>query len=114
MNVYFRFCSRGIIMTRKWAVIKKLFRKEESMNRKKSFKGLTAGVILGIVFLFSISPVLGAPPIKIGMITDLSGMAFTLAKPNVDGAQMAADEVNKAGGILGRKIEILVRDSALK
>ena len=84
------------------------------MNRKKSFKGLTAGIILGIVFLFSISPVLGAPPIKIGMITDLSGMAFTLAKPNVDGAQMAADEVNKAGGILGRKIEILVRDSALK
>ncbi|MBI5967201.1 MAG: ABC transporter substrate-binding protein [Deltaproteobacteria bacterium] len=84
------------------------------MNRRRSLKVLMLGMVLGIVSLFCFSPALGAPPIKIGMITDLTGMAYTLAKPNVDGAQMAADEINKAGGLLGRKIEILVRDSALK
>ncbi len=84
------------------------------MDRRSPCKSLMLGITLGILSLLFFSPVLAAPPIKIGMITDLTGMAYTLAKPNVDGAQMAAEEINKAGGLLGRNVEILVRDSALK
>lgn len=47
---------------------------------------------------------------KIGCITTLSGAAGILGKPQRLGMQFAADRINKAGGILGRKIEIVVRD----
>jgi branched-chain amino acid transport system substrate-binding protein len=52
--------------------------------------------------------------IKIGMITDLTGMAYLIAKDNVDGATLAVEQINSKGGVAGKKLELLVRDSALK
>jgi branched-chain amino acid transport system substrate-binding protein len=54
------------------------------------------------------------PPIKIGLTTDLTGVAAVYARGQVNGVQLAADEINAAGGIKGRKLEIIVRDSQLK
>ncbi len=53
-------------------------------------------------------------PVKIGLITDLTGAAYLNAKDSADGAKLAVDRLNAEGGILGRKVELLVRDSALK
>src|SRR5207247_10990442 len=41
-------------------------------------------------------------------------IACLLAKDNGEGAKIAIDEINRAGGVLGRPFELLVRDSALK
>ena len=50
-------------------------------------------------------------PIKIGMLTDLTG--FTPWGVNVrDGMLLAAEEINAAGGVDGRMIEIVQEDSA--
>ncbi len=78
--------------------------------------GLLCGLALLAVLVASIGPgiSLAASPIKIGLITDLTGMAYLLAKDNVDGAKLAVEEINKAGGVLGRPLELIVRDSALK
>ena len=54
------------------------------------------------------------PPIKIGMATDLTGVAAVYARGQVNGVQLAVDEINAAGGIKGRRLELLVRDSQLK
>jgi branched-chain amino acid transport system substrate-binding protein len=49
-------------------------------------------------------------PIKIGTLTDLTG--FTPWSVNVrDGMALAAQEINDAGGVNGRMIEIVVQDS---
>jgi branched-chain amino acid transport system substrate-binding protein len=49
-------------------------------------------------------------PIKIGMLTDLTG--FTPWGVQVrDGMALAAKEINEAGGVNGRMIEIIVQDS---
>jgi branched-chain amino acid transport system substrate-binding protein len=49
-------------------------------------------------------------PIKIGMLTDLTG--FTPWSVNVrDGMALAAQEINEAGGVNGRVIEIISQDS---
>jgi branched-chain amino acid transport system substrate-binding protein len=49
-------------------------------------------------------------PIKIGMLTDLTG--FTPWAVQVrDGMALAAQEVNEAGGVNGRMIEIVTQDS---
>jgi branched-chain amino acid transport system substrate-binding protein len=55
--------------------------------------------------------VMAAEPIKIGFPIPLSGPTATYGVPILQGAQLAAQEINAKGGVLGRKIEILPRDS---
>jgi branched-chain amino acid transport system substrate-binding protein len=52
-----------------------------------------------------------ADPIKIGFPIPLSGPTAVYGAPVLKGAQMAAAEINANGGVLGRKLEILARDS---
>ncbi len=54
------------------------------------------------------------PPIKIGFVSIFSGRVAMLGETGLKGAQLAADEYNAKGGVLGRKIEIIHRDSAGK
>lgn len=49
-------------------------------------------------------------PIKIGYFGDLSGPTFNFGKSAYNGVIMAADEINQAGGINGRKIDIVIED----
>lgn len=57
------------------------------------------------------SPVAAAPdPIRIGLIQPTSGPAAYNGKNTVDGAKLAEAEINAAGGVLGRPIEILLQD----
>jgi len=50
-------------------------------------------------------------PIKVGVPLPLSGPAALYGEPALKGAQMFVQELNAAGGVLGRKIELVVRDS---
>lgn len=53
-------------------------------------------------------------PIKIGHIDSLSGPAAIFGKPQVNGMELAVEMINEQGGILGRKVELIVRDDAGK
>jgi branched-chain amino acid transport system substrate-binding protein len=63
--------------------------------------------------------VLGAPAIvraqadkiKIGHLTPMTGFLGALGEYAVLGIRMAEEEINKAGGVLGRQIEIMSEDS---
>ena len=50
-------------------------------------------------------------PIKVGVPLPLSGPPALFGDPASKGAQMYVDEVNAKGGVLGRKIELIIRDS---
>ena len=50
-------------------------------------------------------------PIKIGFPIPLSGPTATYGVPVLKGAEMAVAEINAKGGVLGRKFELLSRDS---
>jgi len=52
-----------------------------------------------------------ANPIKVGMPMVLSGPGALFGEPTLKGAQMLVDEVNAKGGVLGRKLELISRDS---
>ena len=52
-----------------------------------------------------------ADPIKIGFPIPLSGPTAVYGKPVLAGAEMAVQEINAKGGVLGRKLELLSRDS---
>ena len=51
-------------------------------------------------------------PIKIGMIDPLTGVYAAVAQNEVMGAKLAVTQINAAGGVLGRQLELLVEDSA--
>lgn len=49
-------------------------------------------------------------PIKIGYVGALSGETALWGQAGLNGAQMAIDEINAAGGLLGRQLEIVGMD----
>src|SRR5262249_51790562 len=49
--------------------------------------------------------------VKIGFPMPLSGPAAVYGAPVVKGAELAVSELNAKGGVLGRKLELLERDS---
>src|SRR3954470_2706978 len=52
--------------------------------------------------------------IKIGVITDRVGVSKPYAEPATEGIIFGASELNKKGGVLGRKIELLIEDDQSK
>src|SRR5215813_5941224 len=50
-------------------------------------------------------------PIKVGFPIILSGAGALFGEPASKGAQMFVDELNAKGGVIGRKIELIVRDT---
>jgi urea transport system substrate-binding protein len=52
-----------------------------------------------------------ADPIKVGVISPLTGAWTVYGKAHISGFQLAVEEINAAGGVLGRQIEIVIGDS---
>lgn len=53
-------------------------------------------------------------PIKLGVLCDFAGPCYTLCDSGVRGIRMAQEEINAKGGILGRKLEVSIRDTEAK
>ena len=51
-------------------------------------------------------------PIKIGVITDITGPLSFLGIANANVAKMVIDDINAKGGLLGRQIDLYLEDSA--
>ncbi|WP_079418105.1 ABC transporter substrate-binding protein [Thiomonas intermedia] len=54
----------------------------------------------------------GETPVKIGMIDPITSTFAALGQSEIKGAQFAEAEINKAGGVMGRPLQIFVEDSA--
>lgn len=67
---------------------------------------LAAGLALAVA-----TPALADEPIKIGLVTALSGQSALAGEAITRGMQIAIDEINAKGGLLGgRKLELVRRD----
>ncbi|WP_102223268.1 ABC transporter substrate-binding protein [Acidimangrovimonas sediminis] len=80
------------------------------MNPTKRIRKLTLGATaLGGLALGAAMPALAADsgPIKIGVIGEASSVAGASI---INAAKLAADDINQAGGIDGRKVEIITYD----
>jgi urea transport system substrate-binding protein len=54
----------------------------------------------------------GVDTIKVGILHSLSGTMAISEQSVVDAEQLAIEEINNAGGVLGKKIEAIVEDGA--
>src|SRR5450755_4461360 len=82
-----------------------------TINRRTLLKGAAAATALQLASPFIIKA-RGETPLRIGMIDPLTGVYAAVAQNEVMGAKLAVQQINAAGGILGRPIELLVEDSA--
>src|SRR5512139_2297345 len=70
---------------------------------------LFLGTLLAAALAF---PAGAADTIKIGAILSVTGPASFLGAPEAKTLEMLVAETNRKGGILGRKVELIVKDSA--
>ena len=66
---------------------------------------------LGVMTLLGV-PAYAADMIRIGVPVGLSGANSVVAPSIVQASELAVDEINAAGGILGKKVELIVADDA--
>jgi branched-chain amino acid transport system substrate-binding protein len=66
--------------------------------------------ILAVVLALYAGAIFSQETIKIGVITDKVGPAKPYSEPTLEGIQFGALEINSKGGVLGRKIELLIED----
>ena len=69
----------------------------------------TAALLLVLGFVSGCGP---REPVRVGFLGGLSGRVADLGEAGRNGAQIAVEEVNRAGGIDGRQIQLIVRDDA--
>ena len=62
-------------------------------------------------FVLAAFPAAAQKPIRIGYPVILSGPGALIGEPSLKGAQMYVEEINAKGGVLGRKLELVVRDT---
>jgi branched-chain amino acid transport system substrate-binding protein len=72
------------------------------------FMGL---VIAGIMMISWAGSVGAAEPYKVGCIYAITGPAAWLGEPERNTSLMIAEEINKAGGIKGNKLELIIEDT---
>src|SRR5687768_12400529 len=71
---------------------------------------LSLGLIATFLFSFACNNTASGDKVRIGVFMSLTGSTANFGISSVNGIKMAADEVNKAGGINGKQIELLVED----
>ncbi len=84
-----------------------------NQNSKTRRQLLQAGSVAGALATLGMPALVKAQSdkIKIGHLTPLTGFLGPLGEYGTMGIKLAVDEVNKAGGVNGRQIELLTEDS---
>ena len=76
-----------------------------------SLSRLRTAAVLGFAgVLAAVCPVKAADPVKIGLVTALSGQSARAGEALTRGLTVAIDEINARGGIGGRPVELVRRD----
>ena len=60
----------------------------------------------------SAAPAADAGPVKVGVLTDMTGAFGIVGKSNEAVAKFTINEINENGGVLGRQLEMVLADSA--
>lgn len=82
----------------------------KKLSRRNLLKGSAGSALLAAIGMPAISRA-QAEAIRLGHLTPLTGFLGQLGVYGQNGAKMAVEEINGAGGVLGRKLELITEDS---
>jgi urea transport system substrate-binding protein len=77
--------------------------------QKIKFISLVVALIIAGLFLFLIQSE-KPKPIKVGVLHSLTGTMAQSEKPLIDAVQLAVNEINAQGGVLGQPLEMIIAD----
>ena len=81
------------------------------MDRRGALKVIGgAGVVAAVQPLTSFPAIAQNAPVKIGIIAPRAGIAGTIGECGLRGTMFAVERINAAGGIAGRKVEVVVEE----
>jgi urea transport system substrate-binding protein len=86
----------------------------QELTRRATLKALGASTAIAAGSLAApaiIRRASAADPIRVGVISPLTGAWTVYGKAHSAGFQMAVDEINEKGGVLGRPLEVVIGDS---
>jgi branched-chain amino acid transport system substrate-binding protein len=75
------------------------------------FPTIRKRLAFGLLTLAALCPAFAADPIRIGLVDEVTGPQAEAGVLTMNGVKLAVDEVNAAGGILGRPVELRVEDN---
>ena len=83
------------------------------LTRRRLLGGVAATAAVGATFAAPgiLRHARGAQPIKVGVISPLTGAWTVYGKAHIAGFELAVEEINANGGVLGRPLEVVVGDS---
>jgi len=74
-------------------------------------KTVLPGLISALAMVMTVTlPARAEDPIKVGLLEDISGDLALIGLPKLHGSELAVEEINKAGGIMGRQVELIHLD----
>jgi branched-chain amino acid transport system substrate-binding protein len=84
------------------------------MKSRFAYSFLFSVIIILFFALMAPTPIPAADTIKLGVAGSHSGDLASYGIPSVRAAELVVKEINEKGGILGRKVELLIEDDACK
>lgn len=81
---------------------------------RKAFVGLASGIIIHSASLIGGARAQNVPatPLRIGIVGDFTGQAGMYGQPSKNGAQLAIDDINAAGGLWDKPIELFFGEAS--
>src|SRR3954453_12562136 len=92
----------GIVVIPFWRSSRTASSQRRTTMRRRSI--LTGAAMLPAFAIVGRHSALGSDPIKIGLIEDVSGDLAMMGMPKLHGSELAVEEINAKGGVLGRQI----------
>src|SRR5215212_836906 len=80
---------------------------QRQMKNKNHLRSVVSGLAL---LSWAAAMAYAADPLKVGLLEDVSGDLALMGMPKLHGSELAVEEINKAGGIMGRQIELIHLD----
>ena len=81
------------------------------MKNRNSALALGIAIAAAVVMPTGTSHAQATGPIKVGFVTELTGPWTFFGTSCVAGLKFATDEINKAGGVMGRPLEFVIQDN---
>src|SRR5262245_28370786 len=81
------------------------------MHAQVEVANIARRLLLAGAFAFAITlPAKAQDVVKLGLVAAMSGQSAKSGEAIVRGLSIAVDEINARGGLLGKKVELIVRD----
>ena len=78
-------------------------------------KWVVIGILIALLSLVAVlGPAQAQKPVKVAMVNTSTGGAALYGLAGIEGAKIAVAELNASGGVLGQKVELIVRDDGAK